>query len=85
MIPDDVGEFMGQANEITKGRPESDFIDVDFADSLWVLQDLIDNKNVERLLQIFDRSTAQELDKLDCLYKQSLLQLYILIKNMLIK
>jgi len=73
MIPDDVGEFMGQANEITKGRPESDFIDIDFADSLWVLQDLIDNKNVERLLEIFERSTVEELDKLDCLKKQSIL------------
>lgn len=73
MIEDDIAEFMGQANEITKGRPDSDFIDVKFADSLWVLQDAIDCDNVERFIDIFNHSSTEELDKLDCLRKQSLL------------
>lgn len=73
MIPDDVGEFMKEAYDITQARPASDFIDVEFADSLWALQDAIDDQNVERLLEIFEQSTQEELDALECLRKQSLL------------
>lgn len=73
MIPDDVGEFMKEAHDITQVRPASDFIDVAFADSLWALQGAIDDQNVERLLEIFEYSSQEELDQLECLRKKSLL------------
>ena len=73
MIPDDVGEFMKEAHDITQGRPASDFIDVSVADSLWALQSIIDKQNIERLLEIFEHSTRAELKELECLKNQSLL------------
>ena len=60
-------EFWEEANVITKSRPDSDFVDVDRRDSLWKIQKTIDDRNIERLLKIFETTPIDTLEEMECM------------------
>lgn len=60
-------EFWQEAIKITDSLPDSHFVDVTKRDSLWKIQKAIDNRNIERLLEIFETTPIDTLENMDCM------------------